>query len=141
MGRGSPDTMTYAVIALVFLLVLAGGIAFFVMAGTRDSAPAVAEDNTRRDAAPFTGRDHTPMGDTAEHAGEQRETGETVGHPDAEQRGGTGGPTSGPHATGRGPAQADKEPGGGRFKRDPIGGEGEGESVADVGELPHPRSG
>jgi hypothetical protein len=132
--------MTYAVTALVFLLVIGAGIAFFVMAGTRDSQPSVAEDSDRSDATPFSGSgDHTPMGDTAEHAGDQTEAGETVGDQDAQEHGGTGGPTSGPHATGRTPGHVDEEPGHGRFKRDPIGGEAEGEPIADVGEVPHPR--
>jgi hypothetical protein len=131
--------MTYVVIGIVFLLVLAGGITLFVMAGTRDSHPAAAEDADRGDLTPFSGPDHTPAGDTAEHAGDQTAEGTTVNQADAAERGGTGGPTSGPHSTGHGPSQPAEEPGDGRFKRDPIGGEGEGESFADVGETPHPR--
>jgi hypothetical protein len=132
--------MSYVVIAILFLLVLGAGVTILVMANTKESAPAAAQDEDAT-ATPFSGPDHTPLGDTAQHAGSQDEEGRTVTQSDASERGGTGAPTSGPHAAGRATRGEAEEPAGGRFKRDPIGGEGEGEQTLDVGEVPHPRHG
>src|SRR5690348_13218495 len=129
--------MAYVAIGILFLLVLGAGITILVMANTKGSAPATADDQDAL-ATPFSGQDHTPVGDTAEHAGEHDETGRTVTASDASERGGTGRPTSGPHAAGHGAHRDPEEPAGGRFKRDPVGGEAEGEPTADVGEVPHP---
>jgi len=128
--------MAYVAIGILFLLVLAAGITVLVMANTKRSAPATAEDENAK-ATPFSGPDHTPVGDTAQHAGQQDEQGRTVTPNDAAERGGTGGPTSGPRSVGHGPGE--EEPPGGRFKRDPVGGEAEGEPTAPVGEVPHPK--
>src|SRR3954452_3178480 len=130
--------MAYVVIGILFLLVLGAGITILVMANTKEPAPATGDDKNAN-ATPFSGPDHTPVGDTAQHAGQQNEEGETVTPSDASERGGTGAPTSGPHAAGHSTRGDADEPEGGRFKRDPIGGEGEGETAADVGEVPHPR--
>src|SRR3954454_7915880 len=132
--------MAYVVIGILFLLVLGAGITVLVMANTKESAPATGDDETAN-ATPFSGPDHTPVGDTAQHAGQQDQQGRTVTPNDAAERGGTGAQTSGPHATGHGTNGDADEPDGGRFKRDPIGGEGEGETAADVGEVPRPRRG
>src|SRR4051794_27325381 len=131
--------MAYVAIGILFLLVLGGGITFLVMAQTKESSPAAAEDSGDTQAAPFSGPDQTPVGDTAQHAGQQDEHGQTVTQNDAERRGGTGDQTSGPHSAGHAPSRVAEEPEGGRFKRDPIGGEAEGEPTLDVGEVPHPR--
>jgi len=128
--------MAYVAIGILFLLVLGAGITVLVMANTKASAPATGDDENAN-AAPFSGPDHTPVGDTAQHAGQQDEQGQTVTPNDASERGGTGGQTSGPRSVGHGAGQ--EEPAGGRFKRDPIGGEAEGEPAAPVGEVPHPK--
>jgi hypothetical protein len=129
--------MTYVVIGILFVLVVGGAVTAFVMMGTRNSSPATAEDQDAA-AAPFSGPDHTPAGDTAQHAGQQDGQGRTVTPNDASDRGGTGAPTSGPHAAGHKPSQDSDEPPGGRYKRDPVGGEGEGEPAIGTGQPPHP---
>src|SRR3954453_3945208 len=118
--------MEYVAIGILFLLVLGGGITMLVMAQTKESTPAAGDDDSAQ-AAPFAGPDHTPVGDTAQHAGQQDEQGQTVTPNDATERGGTGAPISGTHAAGRATRGEAEEPEG-RFKRDPIGGEGEGET-------------
>lgn len=99
--------MTYVVIGILVLLVIGAGIALLVSASTKD-------------AAPFAGPDHTPAGDTAQHAGGQDEQGRTV-EPSDQLHSPSGRPTEGD----------------GRFKRDPVGGEGEGETTIEA-EVPHP---
>jgi hypothetical protein len=101
--------MIYVVIGILVLLAVGAGIALLVGASTKD-------------AAPFDGPDHTPAGDTAQHAGEQDEAGRTVTHND-QTHGPTGERTEGQH----------------RFKRDPVGGEAEGEPTIEVGDVPRPR--
>ena len=129
--------MEYVAIGILFLLVLGGGITMLVMAQTKESAPAAGDDEDAQ-AAPFSGPDHTPVGDTAQHAGQQDDEGQTVTANDATERGGTGQQTSGPRSGGHASQGANEEPEGGRFKRDPVGGEGEGEPTAPLGEVPHP---
>jgi hypothetical protein len=128
--------MAYVAIGILFLLVVAAGVTLFVLANVRKSAPATAEDENAA-ATPFSGPDHTPVGDTAEHAGQQDEEGRTTSPNDATRAGGTGAPTSGPQAGGHGPAREAEGPPAGRFKRDPVGGEAEGEPTAPVGDVPH----
>src|SRR3954465_8880478 len=132
--------MAYVAIGIVFLLVLGAGIIFFVMAQTKESSPAAAADDSgETQAAPFSGPDHTPVGDTAQHAGQQDEQGQTVTPNDAAERGGTGRQTSGPRSGGPASQGTNEEPPGGRFKRDPVGGEAEGEPTAPLGDVPHPQ--
>src|SRR4051794_12592750 len=130
--------MAYVAIGIVFLLVVAAGITILVMANTKESAPEAATD-TEQAGTPFSGPDRTPVGDTGQHAGEQDEEGATQTPQDAQAGGGTGGPISGPHGQGHAPAREAEEPAGGRFKRDPIGGEAEAEPTIEVGEVPHQR--
>jgi hypothetical protein len=130
--------MAYVAIGIVFLLVVAAGITILVMASAKDSAPEAGAD-TGQAGTPFSGRDRTPVGDTAQHAGRQDAAGATRTPQDAEAGGGTGAPISGPHGQGHGPAREADEPAGGRFKRDPVGGEAEAEPTVEVGEVPHPR--
>jgi hypothetical protein len=132
--------MAYVAIGILFLLVLGAGITMLVMANTKESAPATGDDEDAA-ATPFSGPDETPVGDTAQHAGQQNEAGETYTANDAEVQGGTGGQTSGPRSAGHAPARESEQPAGGRFKRDPVGGEAEGEPAAPVGEVPHPDRG
>jgi hypothetical protein len=131
--------MEYVVIGILFLLVLGGGITMLVMAQTKESSSTAGEDDGTSGATPFTGSDQTPLGDTAQHAGQQDEEGQTVTQSDAAERGGTGQQTSGPRSGGRASQGANEEPEGGRYKRDPVGGEAEGEPTAPVGEVPHPK--
>lgn len=119
------------------LFVLAGGAAVLVVVFHATEDDEAAEDGGS--SAPFTGRDHTPSGDTAEHAGDQTSSGETVGgHEDAEVSGGTGRPIGEPTTRDRGAGPRDIEGGRGRFESGTIGGEAEAEPAADVGEPPHP---
>ena len=136
--RGSTPDMTYVVIGILFVLVVGAGVMAFVMIGTKNSSPATAADDEEATAAPFSGPDRTPAGDTAQHAGAQDEHGRTVTPNDAADRGGTGAPTSGPHPAGHTPSQDTDEPPGGRYKRDPIGGEAEGETAVQTGRPAHP---
>src|SRR3712207_7720420 len=96
--------MASVAIGILFLLVLGAGITMLVMANTKESAPAAGDDE-EANATPFSGQDHTPLGDTAQHAGQQDEEGRTVTANDAGVRGGTGGPTSGPRSAGHGAAR------------------------------------
>jgi len=114
--------MAYVVIGIVVLLIVAGAVTMLVLHGTKQPAPAVAED-TDKASAPFAGPDHTPLGDTAQHHGEQDEEGRTVGANEA-------GPERGEPQT---------EPADGRFKRDPVGGEAEGAGTVELGKTPRPR--
>ncbi|MGI8623903.1 MAG: hypothetical protein ACR2NB_10580, partial [Solirubrobacteraceae bacterium] len=118
--RGTATLMGYVIVAIIVLLVVAGGVTFLVMratsSGSSGSTPASPEPG-----------DPTAAGDTQQLADE-----------DASGRGGAGGPISGPHPGGREPAQDPDEPAGARYKRDSIGGEGEGESTIDAGEAPQP---
>ena len=107
--------MEYVAIGILALLVIGGGLSVLVMRATRGSTPASPESG-----------DGTALGDTPQHS-----------EADADGRGGTGGPTSGQGNTvGRAPAQQPDEPEGGRFKRDPIGGEAESEPTIDTGDPP-----
>jgi len=109
--------MVYVVVGVIFLLVVGGVVTVMVLRATGGATPATPEEG-----------DPTPAGDTPQHSAG-----------DAEGRGGTGGPTSGPHATGRQPARQAEEPEGGRYKRDPVGGEAEAEPTIDTGNAPRPR--
>src|SRR4051794_41222513 len=129
--------MAYVAIGILFLLVLGAGITVLVMANTKESATTTGDDEDAN-AAPFSGPDHTPVGDTAQHAGQQDEHGQTVTPNDASERGGTGRQTSGPRSGGHASQGADEEPEGGRFKRDPIGGGGGGGAPAPGGGGPPP---
>ncbi|HVL94225.1 MAG TPA: hypothetical protein VM266_00045 [Solirubrobacteraceae bacterium] len=120
--------MGYVAVGILFLIIASIFITYLVMHATRRASPANAQDETADDrddtSSPGIGADHTPFGDTAEHAGEQTAAGETVTANDAGPSGGTGSPVGGAKsADATTPAGEAAE---GRFKRDPIGGEGEG---------------
>lgn len=127
--------MLWLVIAILLVLAGAAAVLFVILHATEgDDA---ADDGAP--AAPFTGRDDTPAGDTTEHAGDQTSSGETVGgHEDAEASGGTGRPEGDPTTQDRDAGPRDIEGGRGRFESGTIGGEAEAESTADVGEPPRP---
>jgi hypothetical protein len=110
--------MSYVLVGILFLVIAACFVTYLVMTATKRSSPA------REDGAVGIGADeHTPLGDTDQHAGEQNRSGETVTPNDAGRSGGTGRPVGleGPgeevNPAGRAPE--------GRFQRDPIGGEAE----------------
>jgi hypothetical protein len=88
--------MEYVAVGILVLLLIGGFVTFLVMQATRRSSPAT--DDTGTDT-PGIGTDRaTPFGDTSEHADDDS------------------------HRT----ATQDADPPDGRFKRDPVGGEGEG---------------
>jgi hypothetical protein len=75
--------MEYVIPAVLVLLLVAGFVTFLVLNATRKSGPAAAGGDER---PPGIGQDETPLGDTAEHAGEQTDAGTTARDP--EQSGG-----------------------------------------------------
>jgi hypothetical protein len=80
------------VIPLVLVLLLVGGfVTFLVLNATRRGQRATRGEEQAGEP-PGVGQDHTPLGDTSEHAGEQTEEGRTVGGQDADEKGGTGEP-------------------------------------------------
>jgi hypothetical protein len=91
--------MGYVIAAILVVLIVAAGVAFFTMRATRRKGPAAI-------AAP----DSTPLGDTEEHAGEHSREGETVADPEA----------------GRGLDPSETSPGVGGPGEGGVGGEGEG---------------
>ena len=78
--------MSYVIPLLIVVLLVAGFVTFLVINATRRGRGA------GRGGTPGTGEDATPLGDTAEHAGRQGESGRTAGRPDAGSAGGTGRP-------------------------------------------------
>jgi hypothetical protein len=110
--------MEYVAVGFLVLLLIGAFVAFLVMQATRRSSPATGD--TAHDM-PGIGTDASPLGDTTQHAGEQEPGGRTVAGNDAGRSGGTGAPT-----TDLPQRSQDEDPPDGRFKRDPIGGEGEG---------------
>ena len=83
--------MGYVIAVVIVLLLVAGFVTFFVFNATRRGGPAApsdpgAEGNPAGIAAP----DEAPLGDTTQHAGDQRE-GQTLNDPEHEGRGGSAG--------------------------------------------------
>src|SRR4051794_3357155 len=75
--------MGYVIAAILVLLVVAGFVTFLVMNSMRRGSSRGAQ----RGGPPGIGPDHTPLGDTAEHAGSQTESGHTAGDPEDAARG------------------------------------------------------
>lgn len=122
--------MEYVLAAILVLVLIALFVGFVTTRSRqRAAAPRTSAANSEDTGPPGIGPDATPLGDTAEHAGQQTTSGETRGPADAEGSGGTGRPVSGIESVPE-PGRDDAE-GEGRFKRDPIGGEGEGRPVID----------
>jgi hypothetical protein len=69
--------MAYVIVGIVVVLVIAGLVAYVVMNASRKSGAAAVDDGT-----PGIGRDATPLGDTAEHAGDHDGAGRTVADPE-----------------------------------------------------------
>ncbi len=88
--------MEYAIPVILVLVIVAAAITAFVMNTQRKSSGR--RDGVAADAGhgggPGIGRDETPLGDTAEHAGAQGRGGETVDEPDSALHGGTGHPVT-----------------------------------------------
>src|SRR3954454_14919626 len=82
--------MEYLIPLVIVLLLVAGFITFLVMNATRRGQSADGREEPQT-APPGIGEDSTPFGDTSEHAGDQTESGQTVGRQDADEAGGTGG--------------------------------------------------
>src|SRR5687768_11212367 len=123
--------MGYVAAGILLMLILAGFVTFLVMRATARSSPATAQDPAD---GPGIGTDDTPLGDTTQHAGQQDADGRTVSGNDADRSGGTGAPT-----TDLPQRSQDTDPPDGRFKRDPVGGEGEGAPAID-GDAPRDTS-
>jgi hypothetical protein len=87
--------MEYVIPLILVLLIAGAGVVAFVMNARRktsaDGHDRVAADEGQA-GGPGIGADPTPLGDTEQHAGEQRATGGTATPPDAERFGGTGRP-------------------------------------------------
>lgn len=114
--------MTYVLVGILLLLILAGFVTFLVMTATKRSAPATARDDDSE--APGIGADDSPLGDTQQHAGQQEgDGGRTVAEQDADESGGTGTPTRGADGIEDRDDEQGREPG--TFQRDPVGGEAE----------------
>jgi hypothetical protein len=69
--------MEYVIPAVLVLLLVAGFVTFLVLNATRKSGSVGG-----REEPPGIGQDETPLGDTAEHAGEQTEAGTTARDPE-----------------------------------------------------------
>ena len=90
--------MGYAIAAVILILAIAGFVTFLVLNATSKSGPVADGDGD----SPGIGRDHTPLGDTSEHSGEQGSDGVTVGDP---EHGGRGGPDAAAHRSRPGEAE------------------------------------
>jgi hypothetical protein len=100
--------MEYLIPLVIVLLLVAGFVTFLVMNATRRGQSASRREEPQS-APPGIGQDSTPFGDTSEHAGEQTESGRTVGRQDADEAGGTGGPV---HSGYEGTSAAGRDSGG-----------------------------
>jgi hypothetical protein len=83
--------MEYLIPLVIVLLLVAGFVTFLVVNATRRGQSASRREEEHGEP-PGIGEDSTPLGDTAQHAGEQTESGRTVGRQDADEAGGTGAP-------------------------------------------------
>lgn len=89
--------MEYVIPVILVLLLVAGFVTFLVLNATKKSGRAGPSDpGAEGNPAGIMAPDDAPLGDTEEHAGEQRE-GQTVGGQDGAgvTRGGSGGITDG----------------------------------------------
>jgi hypothetical protein len=83
--------MEYVIPLVIVLLLVGGFVTFLVLNATRRGQRATRREEQAGEP-PGVGQDHTPLGDTSEHAGDQTEDGRTVGGQDADAKGGTGEP-------------------------------------------------
>jgi hypothetical protein len=108
--------MGYVIAAILVVLIVAAGVAFFTMRATRARRGEAAADRTHGEGTPGSEAaivapdSNTPLGDTDQHAGEHSREGETVADPEA----------------GRGLDPSEASPGVGGPGGGGVGGEGEG---------------
>jgi hypothetical protein len=116
--------MGYVIAGVLVVLIIAGLILFLVGNSMKKSNVSDAGDpGADQNPLGIVGSDdETPAGDTSQHAGEQTESGRTVGGQDADEHGGTGAP---PARFGRGGGADSPE-----VARPVVGGEAEGERSA-----------
>jgi hypothetical protein len=120
----------YVIAAILVILIVGGFIMFLVTNSARRSNVSDADDPGREGSPGMLGSDSgTPVGDTEQHAGEQSESGETVGGQDAGAHGGSGRPQTGYAGTGE--AGSDPRPDDEHVARPVVGGEAEGERHVD----------
>jgi hypothetical protein len=103
--------MGYVIAAIVVLLLVAAFVTFFVINATRKSGRAGPSDpGAEGTPAGIAAPDPSPLGDTTEHAGEQRE-GHTAADPErsAGEQGGEGSGEA-PRVGDPGPEVADTRP-------------------------------
>jgi hypothetical protein len=112
--------MGYVIAGVLVILIIAGFISFLVMNSMKkDNLSDAGDPGADQNPLSMLGSEQgTPLGDTAEHAGEQNDRGETIGDQDADHHGGTGAPRFD-----RGEARHDPS----SVSRPVVGGEGEGE--------------
>jgi len=83
--------MGYVIAAILVLLIVAAGVAFFVLKAARTGRQSAAADDTYgkgvpgSDAAIAAPDERTPLGDTDQHAGEQTSEGRTVAGQEGER--------------------------------------------------------
>jgi hypothetical protein len=128
--------MGYVIAGLLVLLVVAVGVTLLVMSSRRHGReqPRASADASYggglpgSDTAIVAAEPDSPLGDTSEHAGQQRD-GETVSDQDAERSGGSGRPVSSGYEGTGGVGDPDRGPRGddaAHAARPVDGGEGEG---------------
>ncbi|MGH2946183.1 MAG: hypothetical protein ACRDPC_07990 [Solirubrobacteraceae bacterium] len=99
--------MDYLVAGLLVLLAVGAGLTLLILSARRhgrrqqraSSDPTYGAGVPGSDTAILAADRESPLGDTSQHAGEQRE-GETVSGQDAERSGGSGRPTRSGYADG-----------------------------------------
>jgi hypothetical protein len=85
------------VIAAILVLLIVGGFVFFLVANAtnKSNVSDAGDPGADQNALSIIGSEgDSPLGDTTEHAGEQNESGETIGQQDADVHGGSGAPPS-----------------------------------------------
>ena len=77
--------MEYVIAGMVVLILVAGFVTFFVMNATKKGGRAgPSEPSDEGNPAGIAAPDESPLGDTTQHAGDQRE-GQTVDDPESGQ--------------------------------------------------------
>ena len=118
--------MGYVIAGILVVLIVGGFAMFLVMNATKRSNVADADDPGRDGPTDMLGsEDDSPLGDTEQHAGEQDESGHTVGGQDADEHGGTGQPRT--EGYGGEAAVGERERDTPHAARPVVGGEAEGE--------------
>src|SRR3954469_1860903 len=113
--------MEWVIIVVVLVILIGGFVSFLVMNASKKSGPVADAPD---EGPPGIGPDETPLGDTAEHAGDTTEHGTTAGGQDATESGGTGRPVGSGAAETSAPGQHTVDPDAAAHVARP--GEGEG---------------